>query len=112
MAASLALARWCFTAFQVVLLVMVGMVCRRGSRLMTAVLARSRQVHGLLWRHWPLLYLVILIAISTAFALDVLGYHYASRTLWLRLGQALLVILVLVRLDHKLNDRGIDAQLF
>jgi potassium efflux system protein len=100
---SLALARLCFTAFQVVPLVMVGIVCRRGSRLMTAVLARSRQVHGLLWRHWPLLYLVLLAAMSTALVLDVLGYHYASRTLWLRLGQALLVILVLVWIDHQIK---------
>lgn len=102
-AGSLALARVCFTAFQVVLLVLVGMVGRRQSRLMTALLARSRRVNGLLWRNWPLLYIVLLVAIGTAFVLDVLGYHYASRTLWFRLGQALLVILVVVWMHHKLN---------
>lgn len=102
-AGSMALARLCFTAFQVVLLITVGIVGRRGGRLMTALLARSRQTHGLLWRNWPLLHIVLLAAMSTAFALDMLGYHYASRTLWLRLGQALLVILVLVWLDHQIN---------
>ena len=59
---------------------------------MTALLARSRQTHGLIWRSWPLLYIVLLAAMSTAFAINVLGYHYASRMIWLRLGQALLVI--------------------
>jgi len=57
--------------------------------------------------------MVLLAAMGTAFAIDVLGYHYASRTLWLRLGQALLVILVLVWLDHQINsliDRLASAQ--
>jgi len=102
-AGSLALARVCFTAFQIVLLIMVALVGRRGSQLMTALLARSRAAHGLIWRNWPLLYMVVLAALSTAFILDVLGYHFASRTLWFRLGQALLVILVSVWIDHKIN---------
>jgi potassium efflux system protein len=102
-AGSLALARLCFTAFQIVLLVMVALVGRRGSQLMTTLLARSRAAHGLIWRNWPLLYMVVLAALSTAFILDVLGYHFASRTLWFRLGQALLVILVSVWIDHKIN---------
>src|SRR5262249_38051639 len=93
----------CFTAFQMVLLVLVGIVGRRQSRLMAALLARSRRTHGLLWRHWPLLYLVLLAALGLAFALDVLGYHYASSTLWLRVGLALLVLLVVVWLDYRLS---------
>ena len=102
-ASSVALAQLCLTAFQVVLLVTGSIVGRRGSQLMTALLVRSRQTHGLIWRSWPLLYIVLLAAMSTAFAIDVLGYHYASRMIWLRLGQALLVIVVLVWLDHKIN---------
>ena len=103
MAGSQALARLCFTMFQVVLLVLCAIVGRRGSRLMMALRARSRQAPGLLWRNWPLVYIVLLAVMSTAFALDVLGYHYASRTLWLRFGQTMLVILVLVQLDRKIN---------
>ena len=51
-AGSLALARLCFTAFQVVLLGLALVMGRRGSRLMTAVLARSREAP---WRSLALL---------------------------------------------------------
>jgi hypothetical protein len=67
---------------------------------MTAMLARSREAHGLVWRYWSLFYLAVLAGISTALALDVLGYHYASRALWLRSGEALLIILALIWIDH------------
>lgn len=103
-ASSMALARLCFTAFQVVLLLTVSIVGRRGSQLMTALLTRSRQTHGLIWRNWPLLYIVLLATMTTAFAIDVSGYHYASHTLWLRLSQALLVILAVVWIDDKINS--------
>ena len=102
-AGSLALARLCFTAFQVVLLGLVLIMGRRGSGLMTAVLAHSREAQGFVWRYWPLAYLVLLAGVSTALALDLLGYHYASQELWLRSGEALLIILALVWLDHAIN---------
>jgi len=100
---SLALARLCFTAFQVVLLGLVLVMGRRGSRLMTTVLARSREAPGFAWRYWPLVYLAILAGASTAVALDLLGYHYASQALWLRSGEALLIILALAWIDHAIN---------
>jgi small-conductance mechanosensitive channel len=110
---SLALARLCFTAFQVVLLGLVLVIGRRGSRLMTAVLTRSREAQGIVWRYWPLVYLLILAGISTALGLDLLGYNYASQALWLRSGEALLIILVLAWIDHAINtviDRLIAQQ--
>lgn len=100
--ASLALARLCFTAFQLLLLGLVSIVGRRGSHLMTAVLSHSRQRHGLLWRNWPLVHLVIVAGISTALGLDLLGYHYASRALWSRSGEAVLVALLLLVVDREL----------
>ena len=48
-------------------------------------------------------YLAILAGVSTAVALDLLGYHYASQALWLRSGEALLIILALVWIDHAIN---------
>ena len=102
-AGSLALARLCFTAFQVVLLGLVLVMGRRGSRLMTAVLARSREAQGVVWRYWPCVYLSLLAGVSTALALDLLGYHYASQALWLRSGEALLIILALAWIDHAIN---------
>ena len=110
---SLALARLCFIAFQVVLLGLVLVIGRRGSRLMTAVLTRSREAHGVVWRYWPLVYLIILAGVSTALGLDLLGYNYASQVLWLRSGEALLIILALVWVDHAINtviDRLIARQ--
>src|SRR5262249_3548513 len=106
-------ARVFFIASQVVLRARVLGMGRRGSRLMTAVLARSREAHGFAWRYWPLVYLAILAGISTAVALDLLGYHYASQALWLRSGEALLIILSLVWIDHSINtvfDRLIARQ--
>ena len=102
-AGSLALARLCFTAFQVVLLGLVLIMGRRGSGLMTAVLARSREAQGFVWRYWPLVYLILLAGVSTALGLDLLGYHYASQELWLKSGEALLIILALVWVDHAIN---------
>lgn len=102
-AGSLALARLCFTAFQVILLGLVLVMGRGGSRLMTAVLARSREAQGVVWRYWPCVYLSLLAGVSTALALDLLGYHYASQALWLRSGEALLIILALAWIDHAIN---------
>jgi uncharacterized membrane protein len=80
---------------------------------MTTVLARSREAHGFAWRYWPLVYLAILAGGSTAVALDLLGYHYASQALWLRAGEALLIVLALAWIDHAINtviDRLIARQ--
>ncbi|HSX82596.1 MAG TPA: mechanosensitive ion channel domain-containing protein, partial [Candidatus Saccharimonadia bacterium] len=112
-AGSLALARLCFTAFQIVLLGLVLVMGRRGSQLMTAVLTRSREAHGVVWRYWPLVYLIILAGVSTALGLDLLGYNYASQALWLKSGEALLILLALAWVDHAINtviDRLIARQ--
>jgi small-conductance mechanosensitive channel len=74
---------------------------------MTAVLMRSREAHGVVWRYWPLVYLIILAGVSTALGLDLLGYNYAAQALWLRLGETLLIILAMAWIDHAINT-GID----
>src|SRR4029453_17348384 len=80
---------------------------RRGSRLMTAMLSRSREAHGVVWRYWPLVYLCIIAGVSTALGLDLLGYNYASQALWLKSGGGLLILLALAWVDHAIN-RGIN----
>lgn len=92
---SLALARFLFLAFQVVLLVLVGVVGRRGSPLMAAVLAHSRQEEGFLWRLWPLVHIALLGGVVATTTLHVLGYLYAARYIWSRVLESLVVILVL-----------------
>lgn len=96
MAENLALARLLFTSFQLILLALVGLAGRRGSCVMQAVLVGSRRSHGYLWRNWPLVYMGILIGIGVIIALDLQGYRYAARALWLRSAEALLVVLGLM----------------
>jgi potassium efflux system protein len=95
-AGSLALARLCLTAFHSVLLVLVAVVGRRGSCVMQTVLDASRQRHGVLWRHWPLVYLVMLAGMATIIALDLQGFRYAAKELWLRSAESLVVIVTLM----------------
>lgn len=91
---SLALARFLFLAFQIVLLVLVGIVGRRSSPLMQMVLARSRDEQGLLWRLWPLAYVALLGGGVAVITLHALGYLYAARYIWARTLESLVVILV------------------
>ena len=100
---NLALARLMFMAFQVVLFVLIGITCRRGSRLMQAVLIHSQRRNGLLWRNWPLVHVAILAGIGAVIALDAQGYRYAARSLWLRTAESLLVVLVLMALNALVN---------
>lgn len=100
---NLALARLLFMAFQGVLLVLIGITCRRGSCLMQAVLTHSQPRQGLLWRNWPLVHIALLAGIGAVIALDVQGYRYAARSLWLRTAEALLVVLVLTALNALVN---------
>jgi small-conductance mechanosensitive channel len=92
---SLALARFLFLAFQVVLLVLVGVVGRRDTPLMATVLARSRQEQGLLWRLWPAVHVMLLGGVVATMMLHALGYLYAARYIWSKVLESLVVILVL-----------------
>ncbi len=104
---SLALARSLFLAFQGVVLLLVGLVGRRHSPLMAMVLARSQQTQGLLWRLWPLIYVVLLAGVVTPMTLHLLGYFYAARYIWSRVLESLVVILVLPLLLGVLVSRGL-----
>jgi small-conductance mechanosensitive channel len=92
---SRALAWFLFLAFQVVLLVLVGIVGRRDSPLMATVLARSRQEQGLLWRLWPAVHVVLLGGVVATITLHALGYLYAARYIWSKVLESLVAILVL-----------------
>ncbi|GIX47258.1 MAG: hypothetical protein KatS3mg131_1469 [Candidatus Tectimicrobiota bacterium] len=94
--ASLALARCFFLAFQLVLLAVAIRAGRRRSPLLQAMLARSQAQNGLLWRNWPLLHVLLVLGIVAIIALDVQGYRYAARSLWLRSAEALGVVFLLM----------------
>jgi small conductance mechanosensitive channel len=106
--ASLALARFLLLVFQSLVFVLVAIVGWRQNPLMQERLTRSQQEEGLLWRLWPLIYLLILAGLAGIITLDLLGYRYAARFVWLRsLGSfavlllwRLLMTLLLVRLLH------------
>ena len=90
----LAFARLLFMAFQLLVLILVGLLARRGSLLMQTVLARSREEDGLVWRLWPFVYAVLLLGLSSILGLDIFGYRYAALYIWLRTVESLSVILV------------------
>ncbi|WP_143302137.1 mechanosensitive ion channel domain-containing protein [Candidatus Entotheonella palauensis] len=95
--ASLALARFLLLVFQSVILVIIAVVGWRQNPLMEERLTRSEQAGGLLWRLWPFIYLLALTGLVGIITLDLLGYRYAARFIWLR-GLESFSILLLWRL--------------
>jgi moderate conductance mechanosensitive channel len=92
---SLALARFFFLAFQGVMVVVLWLLGRRSGPCMETLLARSRQHDGLLWRIWPFVHLLLMAAALCIVTLDVLGYRYAARFIWLRALASLSVVLLM-----------------
>ena len=86
--------------------------------LMAQTLANSRQRDGLLWRVWPFVLVVLMSALAGVMVLDVLGYRYTARIIWMNglealsivLGSRLVLLVVLMygaqRLVHTLFDPG------
>ena len=112
------LERLLILAFQGVVFVFAARVGRLGSPLMTQARARSRDPDGILWRAWPFVHGGLLAALAGIMALNVLGYGYAARFIWLNgletlsiiLGSRLVLLFLLVygaqRLVHALYGRG------
>ena len=112
------LERLLFLAFQGVVFLLVLRAGWPNSPLMARLLARSHDQNGLLWRVWPLILFVLLVVLAGVMALDILGYRYTARFIWLHSLETLSVILgsrwVLLfllmygaqRLVHALYDPG------
>ena len=77
------LERLLLLAFQGVLFVLALRAGLPGSPLMARVLARSRGRDGLFWRVWPFILVVLLTALAGVMILDILGYRYTARFIWL-----------------------------
>ena len=98
------LERLLMLAFQGVIFGLVMRTGLPGSPLMARILARSRDQDGFLWRVWPFIYAGLLLALAGVMALNVLGYRYAARFIWLNgletlsiiLGSRLILLLLLV----------------
>ena len=88
-----ALERFLILGFQGVVFVLALRAGRPGSPLMARMLAPSRDRDGILWRVWPLVHGVLLAALAAVMALDVLGYRYAARFIWLNGLEALSILL-------------------
>jgi len=93
-ASSLALARLLFLAFELAVLVLVGIVGWRNSPLMQLILANSRKEDGLLWRLWPALYAVFLLGLVAVMLMGMLGYRYAALFIFFRSFGSLLILLI------------------
>ena len=112
-----ALERLLMLAFQGVIFGLALRVGWPSGPLMARILARSRERDGLLWRVWPLILIVLLTALAGVMVLDVFGYHYTARFIWLRgletlsivLGSRLLLFLLMYgaqRLARAMYDPG------
>ena len=85
---------------------------------MARMLARSRDQDGLLWRVWPFILIILLTVLAGVMVLDVLGYRYTARFIWLNgletlsivLGSRLVLVVLLIygvqRLVHARCDPG------
>ena len=112
------LERLLILAFQAVVFVLALRAGRLSSPLMTRVLAHSRDQDGILWRIWPFVHAGLLVALAGVMALNVLGYRYAARFVWLNgletlsiiLGSRLVWLFILVygvqRLVHAIYGPG------
>ena len=87
------LERLLILAFQGAAFVLALRAGRLGSPLMTRVLAPSRDQDGILWRLWPLVHAGLLVALAGVMALNILGYGYAARFLWLHGLESLFIVL-------------------
>ena len=88
-----ALERLLILGFQGVVFVLALRAGRPGSPLMARMLAPSRDRDGILWRVWPLVHGTLLAALAAVMALDVMGYRYAARFIWLNGLEALSILL-------------------
>ena len=112
------LERLLLLAFQGVVFVLALRVGWPSSPPMARVLARSHEQDGLLWRVWPFILTILLAALAGVMVLDVLGYRYTARFIWLNgletlsivLGSRLVLVVLLMygvqRLVHALCDPG------
>lgn len=87
------LERLLLLAFQGVVLVLVLRLGRPGGPLMAQALAHSRQQDGFLWRAWPFVHAILLVALAGVMTLDILGYRYTAQYIWLHGLETLSVIL-------------------
>ena len=87
------LARLLLLAFQGVVFLLVLRVGWPSSPLMARMLAGSRDRDGLLWRLWPFLHALLLTVLAGVMALDVLGYRYTARFIWLHGLETLAIVL-------------------
>ena len=112
------LERLLLLAFQGVIFVLTLRTGWPSSPLMAQMLARSRDQDGLLWRVWPFILIIPLAMLAGVMALDILGYRYTARFIWLHgletlsiaIGSRWVLLFLLMygaqRLVHALYDPG------
>ena len=112
------LERLLLLAFQGVVFVLALRVGWPSSPPMARVLARSHEQGGLLWRVWPFILIILLTGLAGVMVLDVLGYRYTARFIWLNgletlsivFGSRLVLVVLLMygvqRLVRALCDPG------
>ena len=89
---SQALARLLFLLFQIVVVVLIGVIGRQRGPLAQVMRSGERDEKSVVWRLWPMVYLTVLTVLIALIGLDVAGYSYASQFLWFRTFSSLAVI--------------------
>ena len=87
------LERLLLLAFQTVAFVLVLRAGWPAGPLMAAALARNRSRDGFLWRLWPFLLFIPLAGLAGVMILDVLGYRYTARFIFLHGIETLSIVL-------------------
>lgn len=87
-----ALARLLFLLFQIVVVILIGVMGRQHGPLAEVMRAQEGHEKSVVWRLWPLVYFTVLTILVFLIGLDVAGYSYASQFLWFRTFSSLAVI--------------------
>lgn len=87
-----ALARLLFLLFQIVVVVLIGVIGRQRGPLAKVMGDGEGHEKSAVWRLWPLVYFTVLTVLAFLIGLDVAGYSYASQFLWFRTFSSLAVI--------------------
>ena len=87
------LERLLLLAFQAVAFVLVLRAGWPTGPLMAPVLARNRSQDGFLWRLWPFFLVIPLVGLAGVMIVDVLGYRYTARFIFLHGIETLSIVL-------------------
>lgn len=86
------LARLLFLLFQIVVVLLIGVIGRQRGPLAEVMRSGEGREKSFVWYLWPMVYFTVLTVLVVLIVFDVAGYSYASQFLWFRTIASLTVI--------------------